>query len=230
MRNIPVIVGVGTVQQKGNFDELDEALVLMDLAFKKSLDDTTNHEIKNYIDEIQIPKGFWRYRDPGKWVAEKNDINNVKTSVTKVGVLQQNLINSTCNKIINGEIRAGLILGGEARYKMLRAHIENKTFNETELKVNPDYYIKANDELQHKVEEEELGLMAVGYYAIIESALRASTNKNFNEYHKDIANLYSEFSRIGSLNDDGWIEEPLAPDEILIQSKKNPLQAFPYNK
>ena len=122
MRNIPVIVGVGTVQQKGNFDELDEALVLMDLAFKKSLDDTTNHEIKNYIDEIQIPKGFWRYRDPGKWVAEKNDINNVKTSVTKVGVLQQNLINSTCNKIINGEIRAGLILGGEARYKMLRAH------------------------------------------------------------------------------------------------------------
>ena len=47
MRNIPVIVGVGTVQQKGNFDELDEALVLMDLAFKKSLDDTTNHEIKN---------------------------------------------------------------------------------------------------------------------------------------------------------------------------------------
>ena len=50
---------------------------------------------------------------------------------------------------------------------MLRAHIENKTFNETELKVNPDYYIKANDELQHKVEEEELGLMAVGYYAII---------------------------------------------------------------
>ena len=129
MSNIPVIVGVGTVQQKGNFDELDEALVLMDLAFKKSLDDTTNHEIKNYIDEIQIPKGFWRYRDPGKWVAEKNDINNVKTSVTKVGVLQQNLINSTCNKIINGEIRAGLILGGEARYKMLRAHIENKTFN-----------------------------------------------------------------------------------------------------
>ena len=230
MRNIPVIVGVGTVQQKGNFDELDEALVLMDLAFKKSLDDTTNHEIKNYIDEIQIPKGFWRYRDPGKWVAEKNDINNVKTSVTKVGVLQQNLINSTCNKIINGEIRAGLILGGEARYKMLRAHIENKTFNETELKVNPDYYIKANDELQHKVEEEELGLMAVGYYAIIESALRASTNKNFNEYHKDIANLYSEFSRIGSLNDDGWIEEPLTPDEILNQSKKNPLQAFPYNK
>ena len=113
---------------------------------------------------------------------------------------------------------------------MLRGHIENKTFNETELKINPDYYIKANEELQHKVEEEELGLMAVGYYAILESALRATTNKNFNEYHRDIANLYSEFSQIGSLNNDGWIEQPLTPDEILNQSKKNPLQAFPYNK
>ena len=53
MKNIPVVVGVGTVQQKGNFDELDEALILMDLAFKKSLEDTTNHEIKKYIDEIE---------------------------------------------------------------------------------------------------------------------------------------------------------------------------------
>ena len=102
MKNIPVVIGVGTVQQKGSFDELDEALVLMDLAFKKSLEDSTNPDIKNFIDEIQIPKGFWRYRDPGRWVAEKNDIPDVTTSITKVGVLQQNSINSKINAFING--------------------------------------------------------------------------------------------------------------------------------
>ena len=230
MKNIPVVIGVGTVQQKGSFDDLDEALVLMDLAFKKSLEDSTNPDIKNFIDEIQTPKGFWRYRDPGRWVAEKNDISGVKTSIAKVGVLQQNLINSTCNKIVNGEIRAGLILGGEARYKMLRAHLENKTFSETELSINPDYYIKASDELQLEIEKNELGQMAVGYYALIESALRASSNNDFVQYHKQIAKLYSEFSKIGSNNVDGWIEKPLTSHEILIQSKRNPLQAFPYNK
>ena len=230
MKNIPVVVGVGTVQQKGSFGELDEALVLMDLAFKKSLEDSTNPDIKHYIDEIHIPKGFWRYRDPGRWVAEKNDIHNVITSISKVGVLQQNLINSTCNKIVSGQIRAGLILGGEARYKMLRAHIENETFSETKLNINPDFYIKASDKLQLKIEEDELGLMAVGYYALIESALRASSNNNFFEYHKQIAKLYSEFSKIGSNNVDGWIEKPLTSDEILRQSKRNPIQAFPYNK
>ena len=119
MKNNPVVVGIGTIQQKGGFDELDEALILMDKAFKKAIADSTKTEIKNYIDEIQVPKGYWRYRDPARWIAENNQIKDVKTSVTKIGVLQQNLINSTCNKILNGEIRAGLILGGEARYCLL---------------------------------------------------------------------------------------------------------------
>ena len=35
--------------------------------------------------------------------------------VTKIGVLQQNLINESCLKIEKGEINASIILGGEAR-------------------------------------------------------------------------------------------------------------------
>ena len=230
MKNRPVVVGIGSIQQKACFDELDEALILMDLAFKKSLKDTTNLEIINYIDEIQIPKGYWRYRDPGKWISKNNNIQNITTSVAKIGVLQQNLINSTCNKIINGDIRAGIIIGGEARYKILRAEIENKVFKETELNINPDHYIKAKDNLHLEVEEEQLGLMAVGYYAILESALRASSGVNFKKYHKQIAKLYSEFSKIASKNNDSWIKSSLSFDEILNQSNKNPIQAFPYNK
>ena len=74
------------------------------------------------IDEVQIPKGFWKYRDPGKWIAERNGFAKAETRVTKIGVLQQNLINSACNKIISGEVRASLIVGGEARYKKIRGH------------------------------------------------------------------------------------------------------------
>ncbi|GIS24822.1 MAG: hypothetical protein CM15mP126_0650 [Gammaproteobacteria bacterium] len=35
MDNRPVIVGVGSIQQKGNYKSLDEALILMDIATKK---------------------------------------------------------------------------------------------------------------------------------------------------------------------------------------------------
>ena len=36
MKNRPVVIGIGCIQQKGNFDDLDEALILMDKAFKKA--------------------------------------------------------------------------------------------------------------------------------------------------------------------------------------------------
>ena len=172
MKNRPVVVGIGDIQQKDQFDNLDEALILMEKASINAIKDCENSEITKYIDEVQIPKGFWKYRDPGKWIAERNNFPNAKTTVSKIGVLQQSLINNACKKIIDGKIKACLIVGGEARYKLIKAQTENKNFIETELAENPDYYIKANDELNINIEIENLGTMAVGYYAILESAFR----------------------------------------------------------
>ena len=50
MNNRPVIVGIGSIQQKGSYKSLDEALILMDIATKKAIDDTNNKDIKNYMD------------------------------------------------------------------------------------------------------------------------------------------------------------------------------------
>ena len=45
MDNRPVIVGVGSIQQKSNYKSLDEALILMDIATKKAIKDTNNEDI-----------------------------------------------------------------------------------------------------------------------------------------------------------------------------------------
>ena len=230
MKHRPVVIGIGSIQQKGSFDNLDEALILMEKSTQAAIEDTTNSQIKNYIDEIQVPKGFWKYRDPGRWIAERNGITSAKTSVTKIGVLQQNLITSACNRIINGEIKASLIVGGEARYKKIRSLIESKEYIETELNENPDNYVKAKDVLHIKEEEEELGLMAVGYYAILESAYRAQLGLSINKHKEKVGKLYSEFSKIAALNPDGWISEAFNWNDIAEVSEKNPSQAVPYNK
>ena len=230
MSNRPVVVGLGTIQQKGNYDELDEALILMDKACKKAIGDSTNSNITEYIDEVRVPKGFWRYRDPGKWVAENNNIKSVETTVTKVGILQQNLINSACNKIQNGEIRASLILGGESRFKMLRSSIEKKDYIETPLITNPDIYDKSSEELQLDIEEKELGSMAVGYYAILESAFRCMLQNNHDDHNNYLSEIYSGYSEIAARNQDGWIEQSIDKKDIKNESKKNLRQAFPYNK
>ena len=230
MKHRPVVIGIGSIQQKGSFDNLDEALILMEKSTQAAIEDTTNSQIRNYIDEIQVPKGFWKYRDPGRWIAERNGITSAKTSVTKIGVLQQNLITSACNRIINGEIKASLIVGGEARYKKIRSLIESKEYIETELNENPDNYVKAKDVLHIKEEEEELGLMAVGYYAILESAYRAQLGLSINKHKEKVGKLYSEFSKIAALNPDGWISEAFNWNDIAEVSERNPSQAVPYNK
>ena len=166
MKNRPVLIGIGCIQQKGSFAELDEALILMEKATLAAIQDTENSEIINYVDEIQIPKGYWTYRDPGKWIADKHGFSDATTSVTKIGVLQQNLINSACKKIINGEIRASLIVGGEARYKKIQALKEGIDFKEMKLLKNPDHYVKAKEDLYVPEELDALGMMAVGYYAV----------------------------------------------------------------
>ncbi|MFL2735027.1 MAG: acetyl-CoA acetyltransferase [Gammaproteobacteria bacterium] len=230
MENNPVVIGIGDIQQKDKFDNLDEALILMDKAAKLAIQDSGNTEIKKYIDEIKIPKGYWRYRDPGKWIAKQNNISDVKTFVSKIGILQQSLINSACQKIISGQINGSLIIGGEARYKKTRAKIENKDFNETQLTENPDHYIKSDNQLTLNIEEKSLGSMAVGYYSILESAFRAKKMNNFSSHHHDIAKIYSNFSNIAFHNDLGWDEKCYSINEIIDSNDLNPQIAFPYNK
>ena len=130
MVNTPVVIGIGSIQQKGNFDDLDEALILMDKAVKIAVNDS-NKDITKHIDEIRIPKGYWKYRDPGSWIAINNNfVKNPKTYITKIGVLQQNLINEAIKNIHNGSIEASLIVGGESRYKMVQAYRENREYRE----------------------------------------------------------------------------------------------------
>ena len=139
-------------------------------------------------------------------------------------------INSACNNIITGKIRASLIVGGEARFKKIRALIEDKDYVETELNTNPDHYVKAKEDLHIQEEEDSLGLMAVGYYAILESALRQKKNLTIKKHNQNIGELYSDFSKIAAQNPDGILENAYSCDEITYASKKNPMQAFPYNK
>ena len=126
------------------------------------------------------------------------------------------------DKIQNGEIRASLILGGESRFKMLRSSIEKKDYIETPLITNPDIYDKSSEDLQLDIDEKELGSMAVGYYAILENAFRASLNKDIKSHSEYISKMYSHFSKVASVNDDAWIDNPLNPSEIGYVSSKNP--------
>ena len=230
MSNKVVAVGLANIQQHGSFKDLDEALILMDKATKKAILDSSK-DIVSYIDEIRIPEGFWQYKNPGKWIADNNNFkNNPTTYVSKIGILQQSLINQAIQKIKNGKISASLIVGGESRYKMIRAFKENKKYIETPLNTNPDYYQEADESLFLDEEINELSMMAVGYYAIMENAYRYSRGLGILEHSKKLAKLYEEFSKIANKNSNSWSKQKYNAKDILEANLKNSYQAFPYNK
>ena len=50
MKNRPVLIGIGSLQQKWSFDKLDEALILMEKVALSAIEDTENLSIVDYID------------------------------------------------------------------------------------------------------------------------------------------------------------------------------------
>ena len=49
MDTAPVVIGIGDIQQKDNFDNLDEALVLMNKVTEVAINDCGNKNIVNYL-------------------------------------------------------------------------------------------------------------------------------------------------------------------------------------
>ena len=66
--------------------------------------------------------------------------------------------------------------------KIIQALKEGQTFEEMKLNVNPDQYVKAKEDLYIPEEIEALGMMAVGYYAIIESAMRFKHQRSLEDH------------------------------------------------
>ena len=92
MTNKAIAIGIGNIKQHGGFQDLDEALILMDKATKKAIKDSSEN-ITNFIDEIRIPKGFWEYTNPGRWIADNNRISTEESIIDQycIAVMQYKL-------------------------------------------------------------------------------------------------------------------------------------------
>jgi acetyl-CoA C-acetyltransferase len=99
-----------------------------------------------------------------------------------------------------------------------------------QLTVNPDHYVKAKDDLYVPEEIEALGMMAVGYYAIMESALRYKNKRTIKEHETYLGDMYARFSQIAAKNPHAWNQKVFTSDEIQHPSIKNQRIAYPYNK
>ena len=230
--NTPVLVGVAAVQQRQeDYRQALEPLALMEQALRGAATDAGCSELLVMADEILVPRGMWSYSDPARLLSEALGAEGAVTLLAEFGILQQSLFSRACQRIVAGEAQVVLVAGGEAKYRSLCASKAGEEAAETsQADAAPDITLRPDDELWSPVESAAGLGMPVGYYAIMDSALRARQGLSPEQHRDQMAAMYARFSEIAADNADAWSHQAVSAAHIREHSGGNRMLAFPYTK
>jgi acetyl-CoA C-acetyltransferase len=228
----PVLVGAGVAHQR--FDDptaAAEAVELMTTAAERAGSDAGVPQLLSQVGGVFVPRGTWRYADPGRIVAERIGAS-ARTLIAELGVLQQTLFTRACLAIADEGLDVALVVGGEAKYRDLRSRlnlVELHNAGQPE-GTAPDGTIVPAQEIMPKPERDAGLISAPLQYSLLETALRAARNESVAENARATAELWAAFSRVAAGNPDAWRRDPVTPEFLEHPSDANPMLAAPYTK
>jgi acetyl-CoA C-acetyltransferase len=232
--NTPVIIGTGFCQEKLDDPAASaEPYRLMVNAVREAAQDAGAAPLAAQLDSIAVLKGMWEYRNPGRLITAELGCPRARSTLTDVGNLQLSPLFELCSAILAGEQQLGVVTGGEAKFRELRAKITGQAVANTREPADtpePDAFHSVPDPFSSDVEARAGIMLPVEYFAVIESALRHAEGLDIAEHRDRIAALYSEFSRIAARNPRAWNREEVPAAAIRDASVANPMIAFPYTK
>lgn len=227
----PVLVGIGTASQRVEAPEgAGEPLDLMIEAARRAGADAGGAHTLAGVQRVAVPRGRWRYRNPGSEIAHAIGAPGAVSVLSTLGVLQQALIDDACAQIASGAIDSALVVGGDAGYRILRAKLAGVRAEERQQDRPPDVLLEAAEDLLHPAELAAGIRLPVALYAILSSASRSAQGLTPAAHREAIARLYTAFSRVGADNPGAWQRRVVDAEQIAIGSERNPMQAFPYTR
>ncbi|KAA1187955.1 acetyl-CoA acetyltransferase [Pseudohalioglobus sediminis] len=228
----PVLVGVAAFQQKNpDHRQALEPVAIMERTLRDAADDAGSTELLRRAGEILVPKGIWGYSDPARLLADALGAASARSVLAEIGVSQQTLLTRACEKISTGETGVVLVTGAEAKYRAQCASRAGEEAAETvQQDADPDVALLPENEIWSEVESAAGLGMPVGFYAIMDSALRFEQGMTPDQHRSEMAKMYHRFSEIAAQNPDAWVDEPVAAETIRDPSPGNRMLAFPYTK
>ena len=226
----PVLVGAAVANQRDENPLVAvEAIELMARAIESAAADAGAPPLASAAEMISVPEGTWSYADPGRLLAERFGAP-ARSVVAEVGVLQQDVISDLCVAIGRGELDVAVVVGGEARYRAVRARAEGVALRDT---IQADGTIPDRRWSTPSLGIDDLELTrnivtpAVAY-ALIESARGGAID--LAGRHAALGSLYEGFAAVAASNPDAWDRHPYRADELVEPSVSNRMIASPYTK
>jgi acetyl-CoA C-acetyltransferase len=236
----PVLVGGG--QFNNRVDEGAAPVEPVDLvveAARRAAADTgatDTGKVLAAVDAVRVVSMLsWRYRDPGRLVAQRIGADDVRTMYTSPGGnTPQSLVNRSCRDIVAGDAEVVLIGGGEAwrTRSAVRDAGEKPSWTLEPEGTEPDETF-GDFSMESMIGPLELArgvVVPVQVYPIFESALRAAAGATHAEWAARIGALWSRFSEVAAGNPNAWIRQAFTPDELVTPGPGNRMIGFPYPK
>ena len=170
----PVLVGAAvSVQRLDDPAAASSAAELMADAARRAGEDAGAPALLGSAQLVLTPKGTWQYHDAARLVADLLSNREARSLIADLGVLQTTLFSRAAQAIANGELDVALIVGGEAKWRDLRASITGVTAPEPDdAGAVPDELLQPHGSIV-SADEISAGLItAVSQYALIENARR----------------------------------------------------------
>lgn len=232
----PVLIGAG--QLSNRVDRGATALEPVDLiaeALRRAAEDSgAGSAVLTGADTIHIVSMLsWRYRDPGRLVAQRVGAAPRSSTVSGFGGNRpQSLVNGACLAILAGEADLVLLGGAEAWRTRMSARSAGVELGWTVQGDDVPLATKAIDEMPMWAPGEQArGVVApVQVYPLFEQAYRIKIGRGLEEHLVAVSELWARFSEVAATNPHAWIQEALTPEEIRTPSADNRMIGFPYTK
>jgi acetyl-CoA C-acetyltransferase len=227
----PVLVGAAAISQRTDDPSAASSAVdLMARACEEAAADAGDASLLRAAGAVYVPKGSWRFVDPARQVARRIGNDTARSVEAELGILQTTLIRRAADAIAAGDVDVALVVGGEAKWRELRAAIIGTELTdelgegEPDERIAPHGVIISSDEIR-------AGLInAVSQYSMLENALRYARGQSVDEHAQTVAELWTRFNVVAQRNPLAWNREPMSADDIRTPSPRNRPLAFPYNK
>ena len=219
---IPVIVGVGQVNNRptGDQDGMD-SIELMVAAARAADEDTGGRLIAKCDWLACVPQISFRELDPETLLPTalgiSPDISHVEMASGDTPIRS---LNEAANSIARGEARICLVAGGEAVRTSSRRKRASGPGGGTFQAASNASEIRRRYGLIHPVD----------IYPLYENATRPAWGQGLIEGQAETGLIWSLMSKVAAESEGSWIKSAKTPQEIIEPSVDNRPIAFPYNK
>ncbi len=225
----PVLVGYGQVNQRDETPDVDP-IAMMAAAAREA----AGPRVLEAVDSVRVVNILsWRYRDPGRLLANQIGANDAATQYTGVGGnVPQTLVNQACRDIQSGSADLVLIAGAETF--RTRTRLRNRG-------IKPSW--TSEDDSIPRAESATENVPMVGpaelrinldrpafVYPLFEQALRIKAGESPDAHRMRIGELWSRFSVVASDNEHAWTRTALSARDIWQPTENNRMISWPYTK